>query len=80
MERPVSYRLDEVSPYIEEIGRNDAQVDARTGTQDRYTTYLGFLTEGHLSAPNWQAYRAAYEAERARLAQDDDADAASDER
>jgi hypothetical protein len=61
------YHLDRVSPHIDEIGRSDARVDARAGNQDRYATYLAFLTDGHLSAPNWQAYRAAYEAERARL-------------
>lgn len=70
MEPRAPYHLDRVSPHIEEIGRSDARVDARAGNQDRYTTYLGFLAEGHLSAPNWQAYRAAYEAERLRLAAD----------
>jgi hypothetical protein len=62
------YYLDEVSPFMEEIGRNDAQVDARTGSACRYASYIGFLSSGHLSAPNWQAYRSAYEAERSRLA------------
>lgn len=69
MERLTPYFADQVSPYIEEIGRNDAQVDARAGNQDRYATYLALLAEGGLSAPNWQAYRTAYEAERDRLAQ-----------
>lgn len=68
METTAPYHIDRISPYIEEIGRNDACVDAQAGTQDRYATYLGFLAEGHLSAPDWQAYRAAYDAERARLA------------
>ncbi|HWE60998.1 MAG TPA: hypothetical protein VHB98_04745 [Chloroflexota bacterium] len=69
MKRLTSHFADQVSPYIEEIGRNDAQVDARAGNQDRYTIYLALLSEGGLCAPNWQLYRAAYEAEQARLAE-----------
>lgn len=61
------YNIDQVSPYIEEIGCNDARVDARAGNRERYTTYLAFFNEALLSTPNWHAYREAYEAERARI-------------
>jgi hypothetical protein len=67
MKSKAPYHLDRVSPHIEEIGRSDARVDAQAGNRERYAAYLGFLAEGHLSAPNWHAYRAGYEAERARL-------------
>lgn len=60
--------MDKVSPCIAEIGRGDAQVDARAGTAARYNTYLALLSEGGLSAPSWQVYRTAYDAEGTRLA------------
>jgi hypothetical protein len=41
------------SPYVQEMARSAAQVDARAGNTDRCNPWLALVTEGRLRAPTW---------------------------
>ena len=60
-----------ISPYMVEMATKDAQSDAKLGYRFHGAIVEGFYDEGQLSAPNWQVYQAAYQAELARHAAPD---------